>query len=134
MSGRGAYYKEKYGGGRGRGGGGSRGVGGRGGGHGTGEANNYSTGRGDHGDYCARVYNNNAMSASSAPYASPAAPSSSSVGHSKSSTKMDLIHALRRIDNKSYPCYKDLLGSWSFDEKFNGVSFSFELIVDHVQG
>jgi hypothetical protein len=94
MSGRGAYYKEKYGGG-------GRGRGARG-------------GSGDSGS--GRAYGG--------------APSAGGSGPSSGGTKSDLVSTLRRIDNKSYPCYKDLLGVWRFEEKFG----SFALYVDHVQG
>ena len=38
----------------------------------------------------------------------------------------DLRRALRAIDHKSYPAYKDLKGSYSFG--------NFVLSIDHVQG
>ena len=113
MSGRGAYYKEKYGGGRGRGGGGGggRGYGGGGGGRGGG-GTFHDRGGGDR--------------QSVADSSGNGVPSSPPGGNSKA----HLITTLERIDNKSYPCYKDLLGSWNFEDKL----VSFVLHVDHVQG
>lgn len=98
MSGRGAYYKAKYGGGRG----GGRGGGGRGG------------GRGDDDRFMPQKRNLDDSNGSV-----------SSRAHIGTLKEFQCI--LQQIDNKQYPCYKDLLGSWDFDG-------SFVLHVDYVQG
>lgn len=41
-------------------------------------------------------------------------------------TREDLQRSLHRIDGKGYPAYKDIRGSYEFDE--------FTLLIDHVQG
>ena len=84
--GRGAYYKAKYGGGRGR--------------HEERERNDRSD------DDSGR---------------NPTSSSRYINGKSE-----DLARLLDRIDGKSYPCYKDMYGTWRFDE--------FSLVVDYVQG
>lgn len=122
MSGRGAYYKAKYGGGgRGGGGGGSGRGGYGGGGRGSGgshQGGGYgSSGGGDSGDggggrgtgQFARPENNNP-------------PKRSKMGN-----LAELENILRNIDKRQYPAYKDLLGSWDFNGQFT-------LHVDYVQG
>jgi hypothetical protein len=100
MSGRGAYYKAKYGGGGGgRGGGKGGSKGGKGGGaysdRGSDRVSDRVSERGSSGGRSLRPLD-------------------------------DLRDTLRRIDGKSYPCYKDLLGAWDYGR--------FVLYVDHVQG
>ena len=109
MSGRGAYYREKYGGGRGgRGGGGGRGRGG-GGGRRFGDE-----GRGD-------VFSG--MDGGSG-------DSGVRGGESVEKSSADLAELLRRIDHKPYGAYKDLYGSiYKFSQP---MPFSVEVV--YVQG
>ena len=92
MSGRGAYYKQKYGGG-GRGGG--RGASG-GGGHGGGGGG--VSGRGYSGD--------------------EELPHKLAQSSRRSGTASELATILRQIDGRQYPCYKDIYGVWDFNGHF----------------
>ena len=107
MSGRGAYFKAKYGGG---------GRGGRGSGRGDGGGRHSSDreGRGEKRPHSAHTLEDDRQ----------ARPATANVVRGSA----DDLHALltRGIDGRQYPAYKDITGSWDFDG-------SFILHIHHVQ-